>query len=271
MIAVTAAASDGPAEWLTAIGTLALALVTVATLIVTVRIARTDRTRDDTKRQEDREHDAELRRQDRERDDQLRREADEKWEQRRRDEQRQREDDDAQQNVIVEFLPGGPLSTEGRAVTTGDGVTHRIVVTTTAAYPVKQLDARIAHRGDSGIGTTGTGWTFGPRVTQNGQVRYTCNAAVSLQLTDAAPIVRFTDRNGNLYYSYLGYARRFSQNTEFCRMRAPLRFWLARRLGCGWLGLALPRDRWCQAGSRTLSAQPEPLWPHSAECRGSTG
>lgn len=49
--------SGGPnlADWLTAIGTVGLALVTVVTLIVTVRIASTDRRHDDQVRGQDRD------------------------------------------------------------------------------------------------------------------------------------------------------------------------------------------------------------------------
>lgn len=54
---------------------------------------------------------------DRERENQLRREADQTWEHRCREEQRQREDDEAQQTVIVEFPPGGPLSQAQQATT----------------------------------------------------------------------------------------------------------------------------------------------------------
>jgi hypothetical protein len=223
MITLAAGAPDGPAEWLTAAGTLLLAAATFATIIVTVRMAHTDRASDDRKRKEDRDHDADLRRQDREREDQLRREADEKWERRRREEQRQREDDDARQNVIVEFLPGGPLSTPGKQVyDPADGVTHRIIVTTMAAYPVKQVEARIAHR----TGTIGIGRPFERLVTENGLVRYRCLAAVSNQLTDPAPVVRFTDRNGNLYYSYRGFTRRFSRNTGFHEAAAEIDKWV---------------------------------------------
>lgn len=88
-----------------------------------------------------RKHGADLRHQDHEREDRLRRKDDEKWERRRRSEQRQREDDDAQQLVIVEFRQAGPMTQAQRAVTTGDGITHRIIVTTSAAYPIKQVDA----------------------------------------------------------------------------------------------------------------------------------
>jgi hypothetical protein len=138
-------------QWtaLAAIAGFVLAAAAIVTIIATVLLARADRQRDDTRRQEDRqwdsdrrqedrEHDAQQRRQDRDREDRLRREADEKWERRRRDEQRQREDDDAQQQVVIEFLPGGPLSQPQQATTTGDGITHRIIVTTPAAYPIKQ-------------------------------------------------------------------------------------------------------------------------------------
>jgi hypothetical protein len=119
-------------QWtaLAAIAGFLLAAAAIGTIIVTVRLARADRQRDDTRRREDRqwdsdrrkedrEHDTHLRREDREREDRLRRAADEKWEQRRRDEQRQREDDDAQQQVVIEFLPGGPLSQAQEQVTTG--------------------------------------------------------------------------------------------------------------------------------------------------------
>lgn len=216
MIRVTVAAPDGLAEWLTAIGTLALAVATVIAVRVTVRTARTDRQRDDTRRQQDRE-----------REDQLRREADEKWEARRRAEQRQREDGDAQQQVIVEFLAGGPKSTPGSAVfDPADGITHRIIVTTTAAYPIKWLDARIAHRTNNSIGTLGTGWSFDRPVTENGQVRYTCNAQVGSQVRDPAPVVRFTDSYGNLYYSYLGFTRRFSQNADFHEAAVEIDKWV---------------------------------------------
>jgi len=226
-------------QWtaLAAIAGFVLAAAAIITIIVTVRLAWRDRERDDLRRQEDRkwdsdrrqedrEHDAELRRQDRDREDQLRREADEKWEQRRRAEQRQRENDDAQQQVAVEFPPGGPLSQAQEATTTGDGITHRIIVITPAAYPVKQVDAQIAHRTNSGLAFFPPGWSFGRPVTENGQVRWTCNARIPQNVHDAAPIVRFTDRNGNLFYSYRGYTRRFGQNTDFIGAATQLDEWI---------------------------------------------
>jgi hypothetical protein len=76
---------------------------------------------------------------------------------------------------------------------TGDGITHRALVTATAAYPIKQADA--------------------------GLVRRTCFARVPPGVHHAEPIVRFTDQHGNLYYSYLGYTRRFSQKRRLKRRR----------------------------------------------------
>jgi hypothetical protein len=215
MIAVTAATSDGPAEWLTAIGTLALALVTVATLIVTVRMARADRT-----------HDAELRRQDREREDNLRREADEKWEQRRRDEQRQRADQDALQ-VIVEFMPRGP-SQVGEAIATGDRVTHQITVTAFAAYQIKDIDARMALQANSGLSTFGTGWSFGAPEFAEGLARYRCRVSLNSQQRDATPIVRFTDANGWQYYWYRGHTRRQPQSATFEQAADAIDKWIRR-------------------------------------------
>lgn len=226
-------------QWtaLAAIAGFVLAAAAIVTIIVAVRLARADRQRDDARREEDRqwdsdrrkedrEHDAELRREDREREDQLRRKADETWDQRRRDEQRQREDDDAQQQVIIEFGPGGQLSQAQQAVTGGGGPTHRIIVTTPAAYPVKQVDAQIAYQTNSGLGILPPGWVFGRPATENGQVRYTCSAHVPQQVNNSAPIVRFTDRNGNLYYSYLGYTRRFGQSTDWIDAAATLDQWI---------------------------------------------
>jgi hypothetical protein len=57
-------------------------------------------------------------------------------------------------------------------------------------------------------------------------VRYTCSAHVPQQVRDAAPIVRFTDRNGNLYYSYLGHTRRFPQDADWATAAMQLDQWI---------------------------------------------
>jgi hypothetical protein len=237
----------GLLQWtaLAAIAGFVLAAAAIATIIVTVCVTRADRRRDDTRRQEDRqwdsdrrqedrEHDADLRRQDSEREDRLRREEDEKWQQRRRDEQRQREDDDAQQQIVVEFLPDPPLSEQESPAAIGYSITYLIILTAPVSYPVKQLGAQIIHA-DSNLGISSPARSFGPPVTENGQVRYTCRVEVRrpVQGLPEAPraIVRFTDRNGNLYYSYLGYTRRFSQST-------------------GWEGAAKQLDEWSRTGPK---------------------
>ena len=118
-----------------------------------------------------------------------------------------------------------------RAVTTGDGITHRIIVRAPTAYPIKWVDAEIGYRTNSGLGIIPPGWMFERPVTENGEVRYACFAKVNPQVSDPAPIVRFADRNGNLYYSYLGYTCRFGQNTD-------------------WITAATEIDKWIRTGPR---------------------
>jgi hypothetical protein len=226
-------------QWtaLAAIAGFLLAATAVITIIVTVRLAAADRRRADTEREqdrkwdserraEDRAHDAEQRRQDPARDDQLRREADQKWEARCREEQQGREDNDAQEQVTIELLPGGPLSRAQEAVTTGDGITHRIIVTTTtAAYPIKQVEAQIAHQTNSGTAMFPPGWSFGQRVHDNALVQRTWHARVPSGVRDPETLVRFTDRHGNLYYSYHGYTRRFRQNIDWPEAATTISQW----------------------------------------------
>jgi len=100
-----------------------------------------------------------------------------------------------------------------------------------AAYPIKGLAAEIVHRTNSGLGAFSPGWQFGPCETQNGEVCYTCFAKVNPHVNDPAPIIRFTDRNGNLYYSYCGFTRRFGQNTD-------------------WLTAATEIDKWIRTGPK---------------------
>jgi hypothetical protein len=57
-------------------------------------------------------------------------------------------------------------------------------------------------------------------------VRYSCFAKVNPQVNDPAPIVRFANRNGNLYYSYLGYTRRFGQNTDWATAATEIDKWI---------------------------------------------
>jgi hypothetical protein len=230
-------------DWtaIAAIGTLALAAAATATIIVTVRMARGERTRDDRKRKEDRDWDTGRRNEDRERDDQirredrarddelrraqqlrddeLRREDRDESERRFRAEQRDREDYEARQ-VTVEMRAGGlPPSP-------GSNFSHRITVSTPVTYPVKQVSAQIAHQTNSGIGILPTGHGGDPAKTENGQTVYRIWAAVPEQAFQAAPIVRFTDRHGNLYYAYRQQTQRFPQNTDFIAAARQIDLWI---------------------------------------------
>jgi hypothetical protein len=66
---------------------------------------------------------------------------------------------------------------------------------------------------------------------QLGKLRLPRRCAGNTQVGGRAAIVRFADRNGNLYYSYLGYTRRFGQNTD-------------------WIAAATEIDKWIRTGPR---------------------
>jgi hypothetical protein len=148
-------------EWtaIAAIGGLALAAATAASIFVAVHVTRADRERDDAKREQDRQWDSDRRKEDRERDDKLRhaeRERDDHLRREDRDElvraeQRDREDYEARQ-VTVEVTRGGPQNQSP-----GHDLNHRIVISAPVAYPIKQADAQIAHQTNSGIATRSTG------------------------------------------------------------------------------------------------------------------
>jgi len=133
------------ATWILALATVGLAITTVAALFVAVRMARTDRLRDDARRAEDRKQDAQLRKDDRERDDRLRREAADEWDRRTRAEQRAREDYEARQ-VTVGLTTTMP---------------QHIEISTPVTYPIKQVGADIAHWTGSNLGISPSGTPSG--------------------------------------------------------------------------------------------------------------
>jgi hypothetical protein len=219
-------------EWtaIAAIGGLALALATTAAIVVAVYIARTDRERDDTKREqdrqwdsdrrkEDRDRDDQLRHEERERDDRLRREEKEEWERRFQAEQRDREDYEARQ-VTVEVIKKSPQNPSP-----GHDLNHRIVISTPVTYPIKQIDARIVHQTNSGLGILSTGHSGDQPVTEQGRTYIRMWAAISDQLFQPAPIVRFVDRHGNFYYVYRQQTRRFVQNTDWSAAATEIDHW----------------------------------------------
>jgi hypothetical protein len=199
----------GPLAWtaIAAIAGILLAAATVAAIIVTVRIARTDRKRDGEKREQDRKWDSDRRKEDRDRDDRLRHEAADEWERRTRAERADREDYEARQ-VTVELHPGEPPSQP-----LGHRWDHRITVSAPATYPVKQVEVQIAYWSNANLGIMPLGHTGDKPESVNGRVYYRFWAEISDQLYTPTTIARFVDRHGNLYYNYLHQTMRFPQNT----------------------------------------------------------
>jgi hypothetical protein len=168
-------------QWtaLSAIGTLLLAAATVAVVIVTVHIARADRKRDDTKRQEardwdsarrkeDRDYDAEQRRRDREHAEQLCAEDEVKWERSLMAEEAAEHYREARQ-VTVEvrraqlretFVPSSP----------GHDYTHRLTISAPASYERKQVDAQIVHNSSGNLAMRPAGHRGDPAVIEDGRV-----------------------------------------------------------------------------------------------------
>jgi hypothetical protein len=215
-----------------AIGTLVLAAATTATVIVAVRIARTDRENDDRKREkdrqwdsdrrkEDRDRDGQLRREDMERDDRLRRLAAEEWERRTRAERLDREDYEARQ-VTIELQRGEPPSQP-----LGLNWNHRITVSAPTTYPVKQVNVQIAYWADAILRILPVGHAGEEPVSSDGRVYYRFWAGIDDHLIMRAVIAKFVDRHGNLYYSYLHQTRRFPQNTDWTTAAQKIWEWVA--------------------------------------------
>lgn len=198
------------AAW-TAIGTIALAAATSAAIFVALHIAKRDRERDDAKRTEDRQREDELRRQD----------ATE-WDRRTNAERRDREDYDARQVTVDARPQRPPLGSFGP----GHDFNHRIVVRSPAVYPIKQLTVQIAGRAGTGLTIQPTGHSGEPPVVENGSTVYRYWAEISELLTDPAPIIRFVDRHGNLYYQYKGHTDRFPHITDFPAAATTIQSWI---------------------------------------------
>ena len=117
----------------TAIGTVALAAATVVLARVTVTTGKADRRHDDAKRAEDRARD------DRLREDQLH-----QLERREQAERTAREDYEARQVLVTVEEKPGPVP--------GHDFNRRITLSTPHAYPVKQVEGRLAHNANGGLG-----------------------------------------------------------------------------------------------------------------------
>jgi hypothetical protein len=196
---------------LTAMGTLLLAAATTVAILVTLHTTKTDRERDDLKRQEDRNHEADLRRQDAA-----------EWDRRTNTERRDREDYEARQVTIEVTATQPPVGT----FHPGSNFNHRITVRSPAVFPIKWLEMQIAHQAGTSVALYSPRHGGDPAVLENGFTVYRYWAEIPEQARDAAPIIRFVDRHGNLYYQYKGHTQRFPQNTDFGTAATAISNWL---------------------------------------------
>lgn len=193
-------------DW-TAIGTGALAVGTFVLAWVTVRTSKADRRHDDEKRAKDRA-----------RDDQLRREALEQLERRELAERTAREDYEARQVLVTVEEKDHP----GK----GHDFNRRITLSTPHAYPIKWIEGRLVNQTNSGLGINTFGHAGDEPYIDEQRIYYAFWAAVPATASDAAPIMRFVDWHGNLYYKYRHYTQRFRQNTDWIEAAQVLDEWI---------------------------------------------
>lgn len=193
-------------DW-TAIGTGALALVTTGLAWVTVKVSAAARRHDDAKRAEDRA-----------RDDRLRQEQLDQLQRREQAERTAREDYEARQVLVQVEEKSHP----GR----GHDFNRRIALSTPHAYPIKQVDGRLVHQTNSGLGILPFGHSGDDPYIDEHRIYYPFWAEVPEQAYQPAPIMRFVDWHGNLYYQYRHYTKRFSQNTTWEQAAQALDEWI---------------------------------------------
>jgi hypothetical protein len=192
-------------DW-TAIGTLALAAVTVGLAVVTVVTSAADRRHDDKKRAEDRA-----------RDDQLRKEQLDQLERRDRAERIAREDQEARQVIVMVFERDHPIQ--------GHHFNRQVTLSTPRAYPIKWVDGRtIAHTNSNTsiipFGHSGDDpWDDEQRIFYRFWAEFPTTGK-------ADPIMKFVDWHDNLYYQYRGYTQRFSQNTDWDKAWRAIDEWI---------------------------------------------
>jgi hypothetical protein len=185
----------GADDWI-AIGTGALATGTFVLAWVTVRTGARDRRHDDEKRAEDRT-----------RDDRLRQEALDQEERREQAERTAREDYEARQVLVMVEEKQHPGN--------GHDFNRRVTLSTPHAYPIKWVDGGLVAQANSGLSIFPFGHAGDDPYIDEQRIYYAFRAAVPVTTPDAAPIMRFVDWHGNLYYQYRHYTQRFSQNTEW--------------------------------------------------------
>ena len=183
------------ADW-TAICTGALAVGTFVLAGVTVKVSATARRHDDDKRAEDRA-----------KDNRLRQEQLDQLERREQAERTAREDYEARQ-VLVQVE-------EKEHPGHGHNYNRRITVSTPHAYPIKWVDGRVAYNANGNLGIIPFGHVGDDPYIDAERIYYPFWAEIPAKAFQAAPIIRFVDWHGNLYYQYRHYTKRFGQNTDF--------------------------------------------------------
>jgi predicted nucleotide-binding protein len=130
--------------------------------------------------------------------------------------ERAKEDTEARQ-VLVTMEEARP----------GERFTHLITVSTPITYAVKQVEAQIAWRVNSGLGMTSTGWSGDPPRADGQRRYYTFRASVNPEIR-SEPVIRFVDLHGNRYYQFRDHTQRFPGNTDWTGALTAIDEWLRR-------------------------------------------
>jgi hypothetical protein len=193
-------------DWIAA-GTIVLASATTGLAVVTSRVSAADRRHDDEKRTEDRA-----------RDDRLRQDALDQLERRERVERIAREDKEARQVLVT--------VEEKEYPSLGHNFDRRVTLSAPHAYPVKWVDGCLVARVNSGLSILPFGHAGDEPYIDEQRIYYAFWAAVPVTAPGAVPIIRFVDWHGNLYYQYLHYTQRFTQNTDWNQAAQALDQWI---------------------------------------------
>jgi hypothetical protein len=195
------------AESWTAVCTGALAIGTFVLAGVTVTVSAGARRHDDAKRAEDRA-----------RDDRLRREQLDQLERRELGERTAREDYEARQVLVT--------VEEKQHPGLGHNFNRRVTLSTPHSYPVKYVDGRLVVQTNSGLSIIPFGHAGDDPYIDAERIYYPFWAEVPAQGHTAAPIMRFVDWHGNLYYQYRHYTKRSGQNTTWEQGAQALDEWI---------------------------------------------
>jgi hypothetical protein len=92
--------------------------------------------------------------------------------------------------------------------------------------------------GSGGVALRPTGHRGDPAVIEDGRIIVRMWAEMPEQLPDPAPVVRWTDRHGSLYYSYRQRTERFPADTD-------------------WIPAALKLEQWTRTGPQPDDPEPQ--------------